>query len=204
MEVAPLYCLSAWKPLPISVSSELGASRRPCCDLRTGSSARRTRIPSVGILRQATVVITSFLGAVISEPAIGQDCVGDCDGDTVVTVDELVTMVNIALGNRPVDDCLAGDANSDDRVTVDELVTSVRIALAGCQQPTATATATATALPQNSTTPSVPPARTATARATATRTHTATREPTPNPTGTGSPIARWGSARWGMDVWARK
>jgi hypothetical protein len=34
-------------------------------------------------------------------------CVGDCNGNGQVTVDELLTMVNIALGNTPVTACEA-------------------------------------------------------------------------------------------------
>jgi hypothetical protein len=32
-------------------------------------------------------------------------CAGDCDGNGVVTVNELVTAVNIAIGRRPAADC---------------------------------------------------------------------------------------------------
>jgi photosystem II stability/assembly factor-like uncharacterized protein len=59
-------------------------------------------------------------------------CAGDCDLDGAATVDELVTIVNIALGFRPIGDCLAADLNGDSRVTVDEIVTTVQNALNGC------------------------------------------------------------------------
>jgi len=42
-------------------------------------------------------------------------------------------MVNIALGNAPISDCLPGDANQDGQVTVDEILTAVNNALNGCQ-----------------------------------------------------------------------
>jgi hypothetical protein len=38
-------------------------------------------------------------------------CLGDCNGTGRVTVDELVTIVNIALGNLSASSCQAGDAN---------------------------------------------------------------------------------------------
>jgi hypothetical protein len=47
-------------------------------------------------------------------------------------VDEILTMVNIALGNTPVTMCEAGDANHDDQITVDEILTAVNNALNGC------------------------------------------------------------------------
>jgi len=59
-------------------------------------------------------------------------CVGDCNQNDRVTVDELVTGVNIALGALPVDQCPTLDLGGDDRVTVDELVTAVNNALEGC------------------------------------------------------------------------
>jgi mono/diheme cytochrome c family protein len=59
-------------------------------------------------------------------------CVGDCGETTQVTVDDILTMVNIALGNANVTSCSAGDANSDDQITVDEILAAVSNALNGC------------------------------------------------------------------------
>ena len=59
-------------------------------------------------------------------------CAGDCSGDGQVTVDEILTLVNIALGNTPVTTCEAGDANHDGQITVDEILTAVNNALNGC------------------------------------------------------------------------
>jgi hypothetical protein len=59
--------------------------------------------------------------------------VGDCNDDGTVTVDEILTMVNIALGNTPVTSCRAGDANMDGQITIDEILTAVNNALNGCE-----------------------------------------------------------------------
>jgi hypothetical protein len=59
-------------------------------------------------------------------------CVGDCDGGGTVTVDEIVTMVNIALGTQPVSNCLAGDSDGSNTITVDEILTAIQNALNGC------------------------------------------------------------------------
>ncbi len=59
-------------------------------------------------------------------------CVGDCNGDGNVTVDEILTLVNIALGNTPASDCSAGVPNGAGQVTVDEIVVAVNNALNGC------------------------------------------------------------------------
>jgi hypothetical protein len=60
-------------------------------------------------------------------------CVGDCNGDGQVTINELLTMVNGALGAAPVAACAAGDASADGEITVDEILTGVNNALKGCQ-----------------------------------------------------------------------
>jgi hypothetical protein len=60
------------------------------------------------------------------------NCPGDCNDDHSVTVDELLTMVNIALGNTNVSTCPAGDANHDNEITVDEILTAVNNALTAC------------------------------------------------------------------------
>jgi hypothetical protein len=59
-------------------------------------------------------------------------CRGDCDDSGDVTIDEILTLVNIALGNSPVADCLLGDANGDQQITVDEILRAVNNALNGC------------------------------------------------------------------------
>jgi hypothetical protein len=59
-------------------------------------------------------------------------CVGDCGGDGVVTVGEILTMVNIALGTTDVAMCTVGEAAQDSRITVDEILTAVNNALQGC------------------------------------------------------------------------
>lgn len=59
-------------------------------------------------------------------------CHGDCDGGRAVTIDELLVMVNIALGNVPPSACGAGDANGDGQITVNEIIAGVNNALNGC------------------------------------------------------------------------
>jgi hypothetical protein len=67
------------------------------------------------------------------EPAyVTTPCAGDCNDDRSVTIDEILTMVNIALGNTPLGDCLAGDTNGDRQITIDEILTAVNNALNGC------------------------------------------------------------------------
>ena len=94
--------------------------------------------------------ITGIGGAVgaVTASLIGRACSGDCNSDGAITVDEVIVGVNIALGNRPIDDCLSLDPNGDGMVTIDELITAVSNALNGCvAPPTPMPTATPTATP---------------------------------------------------------
>jgi cysteine-rich repeat protein len=59
-------------------------------------------------------------------------CAGDCSGDAAVTIDELITLVNIALGSAQVSACMTGDWNGDNEITIDEILRAVNVALNGC------------------------------------------------------------------------
>lgn len=61
-------------------------------------------------------------------------CDGDCSGNAMVTVDELVTLVNVALQNQSVSVCTAGDRDFNQQITIDELVSAVNAALGGCRE----------------------------------------------------------------------
>jgi 6-phosphogluconolactonase (cycloisomerase 2 family) len=78
-------------------------------------------------------VATELDDSVVVFERVREPCAGDCNRDTTVTVDELVTGVNIALGNLSITACTAFDPGGDDLVTVDELVKAVNIALGGCR-----------------------------------------------------------------------
>jgi hypothetical protein len=98
-------------------------------------------------------LVFTFVVATLAclHPATAQTCTGDCDGSGSVTVDEVVTGVNIALGSRPLSACTAFDSSNDQTVTVDEILQAVNAALDGCgggaPTPTRTATPTATWTP---------------------------------------------------------
>ncbi|MCX8072669.1 MAG: hypothetical protein N3C12_09480 [Candidatus Binatia bacterium] len=61
-------------------------------------------------------------------------CTGDCDGNGIVTVDEVLRGVNAALepSASALDRCPSFDRNLDGAVTIDEILRSVAIALAAC------------------------------------------------------------------------
>ena len=59
-------------------------------------------------------------------------CVGDCNDDGTVAINELISGVNIALGNSAISTCSSFDANSDGSVAINELISGVNGALNGC------------------------------------------------------------------------
>ena len=76
----------------------------------------------------ATASVTIEVAAATPPP----ECVGDCRSDGAVSVDELLVMVSVALGNVPTASCLVGDADRDGQITVDEILKAVNHALIGC------------------------------------------------------------------------
>src|SRR5262249_20915356 len=56
---------------------------------------------------------TAGSGVFDIEQGAAPTCVGDCNGDGVVGIDEILQMVNIALGTLDVASCAAGDANDN-------------------------------------------------------------------------------------------
>jgi Tol biopolymer transport system component len=60
---------------------------------------------------------------------LSSSCTGHCNGDQQVTIDELLTAVNIALGSSAPSACPAYDSNA---VAITDLMTAVNNALNGC------------------------------------------------------------------------
>ena len=58
-------------------------------------------------------------------------CVGDCDGGSVVTIDELITLVNIALGTAPPSACADGVPHGA-AVDIALIIRAVNNTLNGC------------------------------------------------------------------------
>ena len=90
---------------------------------RARSASRAAALPGTYRLDNTLALATTPDGATITGvngthgavtvSLIGRACSGDCNGDGSISIDELIVGVNIALGNRPVDDCLSLDPNGD-------------------------------------------------------------------------------------------
>jgi hypothetical protein len=75
----------------------------------------------------------ALIGLVAAPMARAQDvCVGDCNGDGMVAINELILGVNIALGSRPIADCPAFDCQGTGMVPINCLIQGVNNALEGC------------------------------------------------------------------------
>ncbi len=82
--------------------------------------------------RTIAALMMALIASLAPQSAFAQPCVGDCNNDRSVRVDELVTGVNVALGARSIAQCRNLDADADQRAGVSELVTAVNGALEGC------------------------------------------------------------------------
>lgn len=120
--------------------------------MRHADSARLRCVRGVLLLLPVALLLLGPL------PAQAVVCRGDCDGDSNVTVTELMKLIRIALGMDAVAPCGDGDANNDGRITVEELVLGVNNALAGCGFSTRTPAVT----PPPSHTPAPPATQTPT------------------------------------------
>lgn len=68
----------------------------------------------------------------LSDPFAPWECVGDCNYDRSVTVDEIVRAVNVALASLSLGSCLPADASGEGDVTIDDLLRAVAALLGGC------------------------------------------------------------------------
>jgi hypothetical protein len=63
-------------------------------------------------------------------------CVGDCDGDGVVVITDLIRSVSVTLEASEIADCPAIDVNLDGRATIDEVILALDNNLGGCESRT--------------------------------------------------------------------
>lgn len=105
-----------------------------CCDVAVCAVGQACDVP--GRAGHCNPVTTPTPGSCGS-------CVGDCNGNCVVTVDELIIMVNIALDDNGTARCVAGDVSGDGHITINEIIVAVVNALTECPS-SATPTPTVT------------------------------------------------------------
>jgi hypothetical protein len=93
----------------------------------------RTRTSATSPTMTATASTTSAPELTPTQtPTVTPPCAGECNGAGGVTINELLTLVNVALGRASAESCVAGDADGDGQITIAELVKAVNNALKGC------------------------------------------------------------------------
>jgi uncharacterized repeat protein (TIGR03806 family) len=92
------------------------------------------------------VLLGLALAALAERASAGVACIGDCDGDGRVRINELIVGVNIALGEFPLAECDSFDRDGNGSVGVNELLAAVNTSSSGCSM-AATPTPTATPVP---------------------------------------------------------
>lgn len=182
---APFQCTSATPTAPPATATRTfspSPSAEPTApatstptNLPPTSTATFTRTPTITntptITKTATQTRTPTNTFTPSNTPTPGPCFGDCNYDGRISVAELITGVAIALGNRPIADCMNFDITGDGTISIGEIVRAVGGALNGCvpldtptpTRPTATVTATPTRTFTVLPTATAPPSATPTA-----------------------------------------
>lgn len=115
----PLHVFSALDASRPQFSANLSIGDQAACDVTANGT-------------QSAVLFQHGTFTVLPPPDSG--CVCDCDGDQMVQINELISCVNIALGNALLSTCAAADPDHSGTVGISEVVTGVNSALNGCPQ----------------------------------------------------------------------
>jgi hypothetical protein len=118
--------------LPATLTPTFVVGTTPTATVATSPSATRSPVPTAMPTGTTPPTFSATSTSTPTPTPTPPPCPGDCDGNGSVTVDEILTLVNLALGNADVGPCNAGDANHDGHITIDEILTAVNNALNGC------------------------------------------------------------------------
>ena len=84
-------------------------------------------------LRVIPVLIAAALLALSARHAGAAECPGDCNGDGVVTIAEVITVIKMNLGVKPVSACPAGARNGFEADTMDAVCAMRNALYSTCQ-----------------------------------------------------------------------
>lgn len=107
-------------PTPQSVGTPVPTANPP--------TATATAPPTI---EPTLPLATSTPGGAPTPTPFGTSCVGDCDGNHIVLVNELLECVNVALGLTSLDTCSVCSTDGA-TVTISNLITAINDALNGC------------------------------------------------------------------------
>jgi hypothetical protein len=100
--------------------------RRHMSPNQTGTRWKDAALPTQGVIAFRRLSLSAFL------PQAVVACIDDCNNDNMLIINEVLVVVNIALGNQPVAGYVAEDRNGYGTITVEEIPAAVANALNGC------------------------------------------------------------------------
>src|SRR5262245_5899946 len=106
--------------------------RRGFATVFLGSSKGRPLVTEARLRDLCASVAKQVLLLALLTSAAHARCGGDCNGDGVVTADELVAVVNVRLGHAGEETCPAADTDFDGEVSAADPPAAVSNSLAGC------------------------------------------------------------------------
>lgn len=118
----------SFTPTPTASRTATAALTQTSTPVATGTPTRT----AVAATATSTGVIATVTSTATATPTSPATCVGDCNADQRVTINEVLTGVNIALGNLSIGECPVFDANHNGSVEVNELIMAVGNALHEC------------------------------------------------------------------------
>jgi len=113
----------------LPTATATGAATMP-----TATATVAATMPTATATGAATMPTATATAEVAASPTrtAGIACVGDCNENGAVAINELIFAVGIALGNNTINQCMSVDANRNGTVAINELVQAVGNALTGC------------------------------------------------------------------------
>jgi hypothetical protein len=81
--------------------------------------------------RLVLAIALTAAGALALPQSAAAQCPGDCDSSGSVTVDDLVTAINVALGRMPLEACSNTDMDSNNLLDIEEIVGAVDSSVGG-------------------------------------------------------------------------
>jgi hypothetical protein len=119
-------------PTPTSVSSTATVPPSPTAPRTATAAPTFTAVPTLTASPTPTTAVPAPTVTPTLTAPTPMACVGDCDRDGAVSVNEVITGVRIGLGRAPLSQCPLFDADASGAVEVHELIAGVRNSIRGC------------------------------------------------------------------------
>jgi hypothetical protein len=116
---------ATWTATPAASTTAPATASRTATNTAAAPTATHTPAP------RPTVTVTPALTAPATATPTLVPCAGDCDGNHVVSIDELIAGVGIALGDEPPSTCPAMQGSTG-QIDIAQLIKAVHNALVGC------------------------------------------------------------------------